>query len=73
LKILLPHGVALQVTGYTVKWLEVQDSYKATIAMANNEVELVVANSGSIDQNCSPLFVLIIFPSFSGLCEGLLP
>lgn len=34
------------MTGYTIKWVEVQDSYKATVAMANKEVQLVVANSG---------------------------
>ena len=42
--------------------MEVQDSYKATVAMANSEVELVVANSGAricplnnfLSRVCSP-------------------
>ena len=37
---------AVQVTGFTIKWLEITDSFKATVAMANLEVELVVANAG---------------------------
>ena len=45
-----------QVTGFTIKWLEIVDSYKATVAMANNEVELVVANSGerNLGRCCKP-------------------
>merc|ERR1711988_2086615 len=41
-------GTFERVTGFTIIWLEITDSYKATIAMANNEVELVVANSADI-------------------------
>jgi len=41
-------GTFERVTGFTIKWLEIVDSYKATVAMANNEVELVVANSADI-------------------------
>ena len=35
------------MTGFTIKWLEIMDSYKATVAMANGEVELVIANAGT--------------------------
>ena len=41
------HLHASKVTGFTIKWLEIMDSYKATVAMANGEVELVIANAGT--------------------------
>lgn len=36
------------MTGFTIKWLEIVDSFKATVALANDEVELVIANSADI-------------------------
>jgi len=41
-------GTFERVTGYTIKWLEITDSYKATVALANGEVELVIANAADI-------------------------
>jgi len=41
-------GTFERTTGFTIKWLEVQDPAKATVAMANNEVQLVIANSADI-------------------------
>ena len=37
------------MTGYTIKWVEIMDSYKTTVALANKEVEMVIANSGERD------------------------
>merc|ERR1711988_1902914 len=41
-------GTFERVTGYTIKWMEIKDSYKAMVALGNGEVELVVANSADI-------------------------
>merc|ERR1711939_1102641 len=41
-------GTFERVTGFTIKWLEIVDSFKATVALANDEVELVIANSADI-------------------------
>merc|ERR1711959_192372 len=41
-------GTFERVTGYTIKWMEIKDSYKAMVALGNGAVELVVANSADI-------------------------
>lgn len=41
-------GTFERVTGYTIKWLEIKDSFKAAVALANQEVELVISNSADM-------------------------
>jgi len=47
-KLAVSLGTFERVTGYTIKWMEIKDSFKATVALGSNEVELVVANSADI-------------------------
>ena len=56
------------MTGYTIKWTEIKDTYKAVVAMANDEVQMVVANS----RNTLPLCFLVEseFVHHSGYWEG---
>merc|ERR1712166_1627333 len=44
-KLSINKGLFERVTGYTIKWAEIKDTYKAIVALANDEVQLVVANS----------------------------
>jgi len=47
-KLAINKGVFEKVTGYTIKWTEIKDTSKAIVAMANKEVQMVVANSVDI-------------------------